>query len=297
MAMGMMWGWKWWRGDDRGGFGGGVAATMRLGLRGSKKLKPGALSLYVDDGHRTTVEAIGTYHLELPSSSIKGQSDKGTVLVKDHCPWKDTFKRGASKSKTSMLIVKHHIGTNLSKKLRSCSLHYSLYDKIPHRQWDCNSDYQEGKLHKCQRMEKAQGPTLEGRITFSRILIPDSEETTTTGREQSQGQKKEEGEPKDTVQPPPNPPKKDTPTNEEIKGKDEHPERLVEIKPPNKVVIHDDYPDQTVTIRGNLPDQNSPLHCITRIQDMPSHRAEGAKEMEHSPGQKKSSKRGSGGMA
>nr|GEV13569.1 hypothetical protein [Tanacetum cinerariifolium] len=30
MAMGMMWGWKWWRGDDRGGFGGGVAATMRL---------------------------------------------------------------------------------------------------------------------------------------------------------------------------------------------------------------------------------------------------------------------------
>nr|GEX53118.1 hypothetical protein [Tanacetum cinerariifolium] len=30
MAMGMMWGWKWWRGDDRCGFGGGVAATMRL---------------------------------------------------------------------------------------------------------------------------------------------------------------------------------------------------------------------------------------------------------------------------
>nr|GFA26353.1 zinc finger, CCHC-type [Tanacetum cinerariifolium] len=35
------------------------------GLRGSKKLKPGALSLYVGDGHRAAVEAIGTYHLEL----------------------------------------------------------------------------------------------------------------------------------------------------------------------------------------------------------------------------------------
>nr|GEU99981.1 zinc finger, CCHC-type [Tanacetum cinerariifolium] len=32
------------------------------GLRGSKKLKPGALSLYVGDGHRAAVEAIGTYH-------------------------------------------------------------------------------------------------------------------------------------------------------------------------------------------------------------------------------------------
>nr|GEW90081.1 hypothetical protein [Tanacetum cinerariifolium] len=34
------------------------------GLQGSKKLKPGAFSL--GDGHRAAVEAIGTYHLELP---------------------------------------------------------------------------------------------------------------------------------------------------------------------------------------------------------------------------------------
>ncbi|GJR34288.1 hypothetical protein Tco_1209972 [Tanacetum coccineum] len=40
------------------------------GLRGSKKLKPGALSLYVGDGHRAAVEAIGTYHLELPSRLV-----------------------------------------------------------------------------------------------------------------------------------------------------------------------------------------------------------------------------------
>nr|GEU73827.1 reverse transcriptase domain-containing protein [Tanacetum cinerariifolium] len=49
---------------------------------------------------------------------------------------------------------------------------------------------------------------LEGKITFSRIPIPDSEGMTSTGREESQGRTKEEGEPEDTVQPPPNPPEK-----------------------------------------------------------------------------------------
>ncbi|GKB30547.1 hypothetical protein Tco_0869948, partial [Tanacetum coccineum] len=34
-----------------------------------RKLKPGALSLYVGDGHRAAVEAIGTYHLELQVDS------------------------------------------------------------------------------------------------------------------------------------------------------------------------------------------------------------------------------------
>ncbi|GJU42249.1 retrotransposon protein, putative, ty1-copia subclass [Tanacetum coccineum] len=43
---------------------------LTQGLRGSRKLKPGALSLYVGDGHRAAVEAIGTYHLELPSGLV-----------------------------------------------------------------------------------------------------------------------------------------------------------------------------------------------------------------------------------
>ncbi|GKG56923.1 hypothetical protein Tco_0582274, partial [Tanacetum coccineum] len=30
-------------------------------------------------------------------SSVKGQSDKGTVLVKDHCPWKDTWPTSHTK--------------------------------------------------------------------------------------------------------------------------------------------------------------------------------------------------------
>ncbi|GJZ13847.1 hypothetical protein Tco_0549077 [Tanacetum coccineum] len=39
------------------------------GLKGSRKLKPGALSLYVGDSHRAAVEAIGSYHLCLPYSA------------------------------------------------------------------------------------------------------------------------------------------------------------------------------------------------------------------------------------
>nr|GEY01592.1 hypothetical protein [Tanacetum cinerariifolium] len=55
------------------------------GLRGSKKLKPGALSLYVGDGHRAAVEALETYHLELPS---------GLVIVLNNCHYAPSITRG-----------------------------------------------------------------------------------------------------------------------------------------------------------------------------------------------------------
>ncbi|GKC06420.1 retrotransposon protein, putative, ty1-copia subclass [Tanacetum coccineum] len=54
------------------------------GLRGSKKLKLGAFSLYVGDGHRAAVEAIGTYHLELPS---------GLVIVLNNCHYAPSITR------------------------------------------------------------------------------------------------------------------------------------------------------------------------------------------------------------
>nr|GEV43434.1 hypothetical protein [Tanacetum cinerariifolium] len=56
-----------------------------MGLQGSKKLKPGALSLYMGDGHRAAVEAIGTYHLELPS---------GVVIVLNNCHYAPSITRG-----------------------------------------------------------------------------------------------------------------------------------------------------------------------------------------------------------
>nr|GEZ14084.1 hypothetical protein [Tanacetum cinerariifolium] len=55
------------------------------GLRGSRKLKPGALSLYVGDGHRAAVEAIGSYHLCLPS---------GRVLILHNCHYAPSITKG-----------------------------------------------------------------------------------------------------------------------------------------------------------------------------------------------------------
>nr|GEW96815.1 putative ribonuclease H-like domain-containing protein [Tanacetum cinerariifolium] len=62
-----------------------VAAHAAWGLRGSKKLKLGALILYVGDGYRAVVEAIGTYHLEVPS---------GLVIVLNNCHYAPSLTRG-----------------------------------------------------------------------------------------------------------------------------------------------------------------------------------------------------------
>nr|GEW91686.1 retrotransposon protein, putative, Ty1-copia subclass [Tanacetum cinerariifolium] len=55
------------------------------GLRESKKLKPGALSLYVGNGQREAVEAIGTFYLCLPS---------GLEIVLNNCHYAPSITRG-----------------------------------------------------------------------------------------------------------------------------------------------------------------------------------------------------------
>ncbi|GJX49772.1 hypothetical protein Tco_0276617, partial [Tanacetum coccineum] len=92
----------------------------------------------------------------------------------------------------------------------------------------------------------------EGRITLPQIQAPGSVGTTSHGKKEGRWKTDKAGEPYDTIQPPPNPPKKDTQTDEKVEGKDEHLERPLKSKPLEKVVIHDDHPDQTITIRGNL---------------------------------------------
>ncbi|GJZ28287.1 hypothetical protein Tco_0572934, partial [Tanacetum coccineum] len=64
------------------------------GLKGSRKLKPGALSLYVGDSHRAAVEAIGSYHLCLPylmtqeaNGSLK---DLEIIQEEDMLPFENT---------------------------------------------------------------------------------------------------------------------------------------------------------------------------------------------------------------
>ncbi|GKB32544.1 retrotransposon protein, putative, ty1-copia subclass [Tanacetum coccineum] len=55
------------------------------GSQGKWKLKPGALSLYVGDGHRAAVEAIREFHLCLPS---------GLVLILHNCHYAPSITRG-----------------------------------------------------------------------------------------------------------------------------------------------------------------------------------------------------------
>ncbi|GKC26704.1 hypothetical protein Tco_1033998 [Tanacetum coccineum] len=56
-----------------------------LGLRESRKLKHGALSLYMGNGMRATVEAIESFALILPS---------GLIIVLDNCHFAPTVTRG-----------------------------------------------------------------------------------------------------------------------------------------------------------------------------------------------------------
>nr|GEZ85271.1 hypothetical protein [Tanacetum cinerariifolium] len=55
------------------------------GLRASRKLKPGALSLYVGNGQREAVEAIGAFYLCLPS---------GLDIVLNNCHYAPSITRG-----------------------------------------------------------------------------------------------------------------------------------------------------------------------------------------------------------
>ncbi|GJR28289.1 hypothetical protein Tco_1104521 [Tanacetum coccineum] len=107
-------------------------------------------------------------------------------------------------------------------------------------------------LHEYRRMEEAQGPVMEGRIIPPKYKYRVSDKNPAQAKKEGRWQTNKAGEPNDTIQPLASPPKKDTQTNEKVEGKDEHLERPLESKPPEKVVNHDDHLDQTVTIRGNL---------------------------------------------
>ncbi|GJY16889.1 hypothetical protein Tco_0387311 [Tanacetum coccineum] len=59
-----------------------LARLVLQGLRGSRMLKHGALSLYMGNGMRATVEAIESFNLILPS---------GLIVVLDNCYPKETI--------------------------------------------------------------------------------------------------------------------------------------------------------------------------------------------------------------
>ncbi|GKD22237.1 zinc finger, CCHC-type containing protein [Tanacetum coccineum] len=66
------------------GYGTHICNTSQ-GLRGSRKLKHGALSLYMGNGMRAAVEAIRSFDLILPS---------GLIIVLDNCHFAPTVTRG-----------------------------------------------------------------------------------------------------------------------------------------------------------------------------------------------------------
>nr|GEU52217.1 hypothetical protein [Tanacetum cinerariifolium] len=66
------------------GCGTHICNTMQ-GLRASRKLKPGALSLYVSNGQREAVEAFGVFYLCLPS---------GLEIVLNNCHYAMSITRG-----------------------------------------------------------------------------------------------------------------------------------------------------------------------------------------------------------
>nr|GEX64236.1 hypothetical protein [Tanacetum cinerariifolium] len=95
--------------------------------------------------------------------------------------------------------------------------------------------------------------TSQGREDyFPQTQTCDSEGTLNRDREESPGQTDKVEGPDGTIQTSPIPSKKDTQTNEKGKGKGESLEKSLEDKSPEKVVIHDDYLDQTIIIGGNL---------------------------------------------
>nr|GEY44887.1 hypothetical protein [Tanacetum cinerariifolium]GEY86867.1 hypothetical protein [Tanacetum cinerariifolium] len=61
-----------------------ISNTLQ-GLRGSKKLKHGALSLYMGNGMRVAIEVIGSFDLILPS---------GLIIILDNCHFAPTVTKG-----------------------------------------------------------------------------------------------------------------------------------------------------------------------------------------------------------
>ncbi|GJW58324.1 retrotransposon protein, putative, ty1-copia subclass [Tanacetum coccineum] len=101
-----------------------VVKLLRVFSKGSRKmkLKLGALSLYLGDGHRTAVEAIGEFHLCLPSR---------LVLILHNCHYAPSITRGII-SDNIYEIVMSSSNTNdssmfaVSNKRAKLNLDYAL---------------------------------------------------------------------------------------------------------------------------------------------------------------------------
>nr|GEZ89229.1 retrovirus-related Pol polyprotein from transposon TNT 1-94 [Tanacetum cinerariifolium] len=91
------------------------------GLRASRKLKPGALSLYVGNGQREAVEAIGVFYLCLPS---------GLETVLNNCHYAPSITRGViSVSICTRMVLDGIFEIDLSNSLTNESSVYVVSNK------------------------------------------------------------------------------------------------------------------------------------------------------------------------
>ncbi|GKA15061.1 zinc finger, CCHC-type containing protein [Tanacetum coccineum] len=91
------------------------------GLRGSKKLKHGALSLYMGNGMRAAVEAIGSFDLILPS---------GLIIVFDNCHFAPNVTRGVVL--ISRLVENGYIHTFTNYGISVTKYNVFYFNAIPH---------------------------------------------------------------------------------------------------------------------------------------------------------------------
>nr|GEX97507.1 hypothetical protein [Tanacetum cinerariifolium] len=92
-----------------------------FGLRGSGKLKHRALSLYVGNGMRVAVEAIGSFDLVLPS---------GLIIVLDNCHFAPTITRGVVL--ISRLVNNGYIYTFTNYGISVLKENAFYFNAIPH---------------------------------------------------------------------------------------------------------------------------------------------------------------------
>ncbi|GJR01307.1 retrotransposon protein, putative, ty1-copia subclass [Tanacetum coccineum] len=102
------------------GYGTHICNTLQ-GLRKSKKLKHGALSLCMGNGMRAAVEAIRSFDLILPS---------GLIIVLDNCHFAPTITRGVVLISCLVKNGYSHTFTNYGISILKDNVFY--FDAIPH---------------------------------------------------------------------------------------------------------------------------------------------------------------------
>ncbi|GJW92835.1 retrotransposon protein, putative, ty1-copia subclass [Tanacetum coccineum] len=103
-------------------FGGSVRGDgTTFGLRRSKKLKHGALSLYMGNGVRATIKVIGSFDLILPS---------GLIIVLDNCHFAPTVTRGVVSISRLLENDYSHTFTNYGISVSKDNVFY--FNAIPH---------------------------------------------------------------------------------------------------------------------------------------------------------------------